>query len=80
MDDELKLWSVEVSVPHRRPHPRNPSYTSRHQSVNVAARDIVSAIHGAIDELVERNIDLNPEDCWVISASHRGRVNRIVQG
>lgn len=77
---ELKLWSVEVATPRAGKHPRNPSYWSKHQSVNVAAEDIIQAIGGALDELVERyEGELDRNDCWVLSASHRGRVNRIVR-
>jgi len=78
MDNELKLWTIAVSLPRQSAHPRNPSYYSRNQTVNVAAPDILSAIEGALDELLERNEGLTRDECWVVSAAHKGRVNRIV--
>jgi hypothetical protein len=78
-DREMKLWSVEVDTNKAGPSPGRPSYWSKRHVVNVAAYTIEDAINGALDELAERYGDeFHRDGAWVISASHRGRVNRIV--
>jgi hypothetical protein len=82
-DIKLRLWTVEVETDRRGGSPARPRYFSRRHVVNVAAPDIVSAIKGAIEELEERYIgedpSFDPKLAWVVSANHKGAVNRIVE-
>lgn len=80
MKNELRLWSVEIYSAKRRNSPSRPSLYSTTVSVNVAAPDIFAAIHGAFEELRERYGDeFDEEGATVTSATHKGRVNRIVE-
>lgn len=77
---ELRLWQVEVATDRVGRSPARRAQVSKRHLVNVAARDITAAIGGALAELRERYGDDWDEDAaWVISANHRGAVNRIVE-
>jgi len=76
--NRLRLWQVEVETNRADASPAKPRYYSRKRMVNVAAPDIVSAIDGALGELAERDEFFDRDSAWVISANHRGAVNRIV--
>lgn len=80
MERELKLWAVEIATDKMGPSPGRPSHYAKRHVVNVAATDIVDAIYGALQELIDRyGEDFNSDRAWVISANHKGRVNRIVE-
>lgn len=68
---QLRLWQVEVGTDGR------DRYRMKRHTVNVAAYDIIGAIDGALDHLSERFEDWNHATAWVISANHKGVVNRV---
>ena len=77
---DLRLWQIEIQSDKMGRSPAKASYYAKRHMVNVAAPDIHSAIEGGLQELRDRyGEELNEESLWVISANHKGAVNRIVE-
>ena len=64
-DPDLRLWAVEVTGP-----PKRGGYM-RNKTIYVGAPSITAAIQSALDEY-------DNADAWVVSASHRGPIHKVV--
>lgn len=69
---KLRLWQVEISL-HDQPGYR------RNKSLYIAAPDIQTAIDEALEVSLLGLEKISYHDAWVVSASHRGPVHRVVE-